>query len=869
MDLLVCCCLTVPPGSHHVMFTTKKSITDVWPVNKKRFLVLVDPETITSDEGAASSIPTIAYLVSKGAKVIVTCSYGNICGIPFGPHDQLREVIIKAFQQEGGLGLTSFFATLTQQQQNQIIEELTSGAALNRSVEKTAHFAAFPTDAKLKAITSLFPSSCFSAASTLPVAMRLRSLLPGVPVEHAEDPLRAQVGVGQLNPGSVLVLENLRLYRGDVSRSGEDRKIIAEILASYCDVFVNDSFATAADVKSITIDVPRLLRHGAAGMLLSKELAYFRRLLTHPAKPVGVVVGGTHLEAKLPLIYSLVSKVDKILIAGEVALPFLAAKGLSAGKGYNPSLAIEIDGECIPILHIASKILRQAAATGVTLVLPVDHVGHACRQRSDQPVLVPTPSVPAELFSLDAGPSTIQLFADEIRNCRTIVWTGTFGMTTAGFEAGTESFARILASSGIFSVVAGNNTTRCVRKIGAGNGMSHLSSGGLACLELLKVNLLPAVEALSDASSTIDQRAITSVVDLLRHLPLFSGCTAHQLNQLAKRTVKRVYGAGDFLVYDGDKYTSMFVVASGSLVACPKVLYGCSNAARRILKGHVVGLYEFVTRHASTETVQAAEPETTVYQLSSSALKEVMSEAPEFAQQLVTNLSHPLRVIATAEHKSHSTNETALHCDLTQSRCPLPTKFSGKWTTIFIEAAVELLLHNLALHYRPFAARAGTCIGARPFNGAAARVLFSILRNLIYYRVSPMSPYIAAFCSAALTTPLRLLASGVPLHTVTAESIITSGSISAVISLAPAAAHALLLKSRSQLELTRRRSLRSGQATAIAAFCKVVIGCLLFPLVATRNKCAINVGTFTFYALKQVLGLLCTLLLKRVVKQCV
>jgi 3-phosphoglycerate kinase/CRP-like cAMP-binding protein len=852
------------------MFSAKKTVTDIWPVNKKRFLVLVDPETVTSEDGAASSIPTIAYLVSKGARVVVGCSFGSIKGMPLNLPDGQREAIINAFQHEEGLGLTALFASLSQQDQAIILEGLPSPSSspTTRGMEKVTTFSALETDVKLKAISARFPTVAFSKSSTLPVAQRLELLLPGVLVHHVEDPLRAIQDVNNMPPSSVLVLENLRLYRNDVSSSSEERASMAEIVASYCDVFVNDSFATAADVKSITVEVPKLMRHGAAGMLLSKELSYFRRLLTHPAKPVGVVVGGTHLEAKLPLIYSLVGKVDKILVAGEVALPFLAARGISAGKGYDPTQIIQVDGENVVIQHLANKILRQAAATGVSIVLPIDHIAHTHRGRTPLPTIVPNASIPSDVFALDAGPMTIQLFADEIRSCRTIVWTGTFGMTTEGFEAGTEAFARILANSGIFSVVAGNNTTRCVRRIGASLGMSHLSSGGMACLELLKVNLLPAVEALSDASSTLDSASICSVAELLKHLPLFSGCSTHQLQQLAKKTTKRVYAAGDFLLYDGDKYSSMFVVASGSLVACPKALYGCSNAARRITKGHVVGLYEFVSRHPSSETVQVAENDTVVYQLSCAALKEVTNETPDFSSQLVANLSQPLRVIAEAEHRSNSQNAVILHRDLTQSRCPLPSKVDGKWTTIVVEAAIEALLHTLALRYRPFTFQAGTCIVAQPFRGVVARVAFSILRNLIYFHLAASNPYIAAICSAALTTPLRLLSVGTPLHTITFDTLVANASISVVLAIAPIATHALLLETRSQLELTRRRSLRSSQAIAVASLCKVIVGLLVFPLAASRNRCQRNVATFVLYAVKQVLSLLLTLLVRRGLKLC-
>lgn len=853
------------------MFSAKKSLTEVWPVNKKRFLVLVDPETVTSEDGAASCIPTIAYLVAKGARVIVTCSFGSIKGMPLNLPDVSRETIIKAFQREEGLGLTALFASLSQQDQASILEELpsTPSSPTSRVTERLTLFSSFGTDEKLTAIAARFPSLAFTKSTTLPVAKRLEVLLPGVSVQHAEDPLRAAQEVTQMPPSSVLVLENLRLYRNDVSSIGEERKSMAEIVASYCDVFVNDSFATAADVKSITVEVPKLLKHGAAGMLLTKELSYFRRLLTHPAKPVGVIVGGTHLEAKLPLIYSLVGKVDKILVAGEVALPFLAARGLSAGKGYDPAQTIQVDDESVLIHHFANKILRQAAATGVAIILPVDHVAHVQREGTQHPIVVPTASIPPDLFALDAGPLTIQLFAEEIRNCRTIVWTGTFGMTTAGFEAGTESFARILANSGIFSVVAGNNTTRCVRRIGAGNGMSHLSSGGLACLELLKVNLLPAVEALSDASSTLDQASISTVAELLKHLPMFSGCSSHQLHLLAKKTTKRVYAAGDFLVYDGDRYTSMFVVACGSLVACPKALYGCSNAARRVTKGHVVGLYEFVSRHPSNETVQVAENDTVIYQLSCAGLKEAVNEASDLSSQLVANLSKPLRVIAEAEHRSNCKIDAILLRDLTQCRCPQPSKVDGKWGTILVEAAVEVLLHTLALRYRPFHSQAGTCIAAQPMRGIGVRVVFSVVRNLIYHHVvATSSPYIAAISSAVLTTPLRMLAGGTPLHTITFDALAANASMSVVLSLAPIATHALLLESRSQLELTRRRSLRSSQAVAVAALCKIIVGLLAFPVVAARNHCQRNAATFTLYAMKQVLGLLLTLLLRRGLKLC-
>lgn len=856
------------------MFSTKKSVTDVWPINKKRFLVLVDPETVTDEEGAASCIPTIAFLLSKGAKVIVACSFGNIRGVPLNLSDKHREGAIRAFQNEEGMGLTSFFSALTQKEKVDVLSHVEGLSAFAKSCSathgtgKTTFFEELPTETKLSAILSRYPSATFARASTLQLVEKFQRLLEGVTVVHAEDPLHAHEAVERMAPKSMILLENLRFYRNEVSKNADDRRSMAEVIASYCDVFVNDSFATAADLKCSTVEIPRLLRHGAAGLLLTKELSYFRRLLTHPARPIGVVVGGTHLEAKLPLIYSLVGKVDKILIAGEVALPFLAAKGLCAGKGYDESQCVELDGETVRVRQLASKILRQAAATGVSIVLPSDHVTHTDREETRDSTITCGASIPSELFSLDAGPATLQSFAEEIRTCRTIVWTGTFGMTTVrGFESGSEHFAQVLAGSGIFSVVAGNNTTRCVRKVGAGNGMSHLSSGGMACLEILKANLLPAVEALSDANSDLDQKAVASVVNLLRHLPLFSGCGSHQLSLLAKKAVRRAYAAGDFLIYDGDRYTSMFLVSSGSLMACPKSLYGCSSAARKVVRGHAVGLYEFVTRHASTETVQVAENDTVVYQLPCTALKEAMNEAPEFSSQLVANLSHPLRMIAAAEHQTHMRTDVVLLEDISHSRCPLPSRSIGRWGSVAVEVVMECLLHKVSLRYHPQCLQSGSCVLARVAHGLGARILFSIVRNFVYHLIAPNNPFVAALCSAVTTVPLRLLASGVPLHGMQVDDALDAAALSAVASLAPIASHALLLNMRSLLELAQRKSLRSAQVIALAAACRVCVGLVAFPFIAHRNRCERSALTFTFYALKQVLGLLLTMVLNRIVKQ--
>lgn len=859
------------------MIGAKRALADIWPVNKKRFFVLVDPESVTTEDGAPSCVPTIAHLVAKKAKVIIASSFGNLDGIQINVTEKQRETALKAFADESGFGYTNFFANLSPKEKLNVLAKFSSpppsSCAVARGTGKTTFFASRPVEEKVKVLSDLYPNVRFTSNSASSIAQKIETILSGVKVTLVADPLNAFAAIAAMNPGEVVVLENLRFYQNETSSHADDRHAMAEILASYADVFVNDSFATAHEVKASTVALPKILRHGAAGLLMEKELSYFKRLLTHPARPTGVVVAGTHLDEKLRLVASLVGKVDKILVAGEVALPFLAAKGLPAGKGFNASQTVSVNGESIRVDQLAARILRQAAATGVQILLPIDHVTHNLPEATRVPYVTQSAAIPTELYGLDVGPATVQLFAQEVRSCRTVFWSGTLGHASIeGFETGTVNFAKSLASAGVFSVVGGRHTTKCVRAAGVATSMSHLCSGGVACLEVLQANLLPAVEAISDAVGELDQSTVTSVNELLRHLPLFSGCTAHQLSIISKKAVRRVYTSGDFLVYDGDRFTSMFVVAKGSLVACPKSLYGKSTAVRRVAKGHAIGLYEFITLHASAETVQVSENDTVVYQLSHAALNEAINESPELTAQLVVNLSEPLRVIALGEHSSCGSECAVFARDLLSSRVPKPVVEDKASKALNVDIVNDVIttaaLHKVALEYRPFRSETGTCAIAQPYGGIAARLLLSVLRNVIFHQsLSSVGPIASSVLSAVATTPLRLLASGTPLHKITTDDAVDAALVSGAVSLAPAAAHYLFVSLRSKHEVANRSSLNDFQSTALAALCRVIVGVFAFPLIARRSADLLNLRSFAFYLLKQVASLLLETVLNRTVRQ--
>jgi phosphoglycerate kinase len=317
-----------------------------------------------------------------------------------------------------------------------------------------------------------------------PVAQRLGELL-GSKVQYATDCIgpEAEAASKALAPGECLVLENLRFR--DAEEAGD--AAFAAALARNGDVYVNDAFGTAhrahASVSVVCKHLP-----SAAGLLMQKELDAFARVLQSPARPFVAILGGAKVSDKLPVIENLLPKVDALIVGGAMAYTFLLQMGRKVGTSL-----VEKD-----LLAEAGRVLAAARAQKKALLLPVDHVC-AAEFKADSPTSVHDGDIPDSRMGLDIGPRTVQLYVAALQGARTVVWNGPMGVfEMPAFAAGTEALAKAVAAAtgtGAFTVVGGGDSVAAAEKTGVVGRLSHVSTGGGACLELLVGKVLPGVAA--------------------------------------------------------------------------------------------------------------------------------------------------------------------------------------------------------------------------------------------------------------------------------------------------------------------------------------------------------------------------------------
>src|SRR2546421_9142728 len=331
--------------------------------------------------------------------------------------------------------------------------------------------------------------------SLRPVAEHLSELL-GSPVAFAEDCVgpEAREKVGQLKDGDVLLLENLRFHKEE--EKNDDA--FARELASLCDLYVNDALGTAHRAHASTVGITKYVERAAAGLLMEKELEYLGRVLENPERPFAAILGGAKVSDKIPVINSLITRrVNKILIGGAMAYTFFKAEGFTTGKSL-----VEDD-----MLDTARKIKQRAEAEGVRLVLPTDHQVVDSYDPLHSRKTIPIEFTNAGLVGLDIGAETVALFADEIRDAKTIIWNGPMGVfEEKGFEEGTVGVARAVAEAadrGATVIVGGGDSVAAIHQAGVADKITHISTGGGATLEFLAGDELPGVAALSDKNPKV------------------------------------------------------------------------------------------------------------------------------------------------------------------------------------------------------------------------------------------------------------------------------------------------------------------------------------------------------------------------------
>jgi phosphoglycerate kinase len=328
--------------------------------------------------------------------------------------------------------------------------------------------------------------------SLRPVADRLAELL-GQPVTLATDAAgeSARVIAETIDQGEVALLENVRFEPAETSKDDAARGELAARFAALADLYVGDGFGAMHRKHASVYDTPLLLPH-AAGQLVLAEVAVLQQLTTSPARPYVVVLGGAKVSDKLAVIGNLVTKADRLLIAGGMAYTFLAAQGHRVGSSL-------LETELIPQV---TAVLADAAKAGVEVVLPVDHVVADRFAADAQPQLVPGPDIPGHTMGLDIGPATRELFARNLADAKTVFWNGPPGVFEfPAFAAGTLAVAEAISAVTGLTVVGGGDSAAAVRQLNLpGDAFSHISTGGGASLEYLEGRPLPGLAALEDGS---------------------------------------------------------------------------------------------------------------------------------------------------------------------------------------------------------------------------------------------------------------------------------------------------------------------------------------------------------------------------------
>ena len=325
--------------------------------------------------------------------------------------------------------------------------------------------------------------------SLKPVAEKLSELL-GKKVKLSPDCIGAEVKklVQEMNPGDVLLLENLRFHEEEEKNDPEFSKQLAEL----GDVYVNDAFGSAHRAHASTEGVTKYIKLNASGYLMQKELDYLGSAISNPARPYCAILGGAKISGKIDVIQNLLDKVDTMIIGGGMAYTFFKAQGLEIGKSLLEEEKLEM----------AKELLAKISKSKVKFLLPVD-ITIADEFKNNSPSkIVNINEIPADKMGLDIGPKTIKLFRDELLSSKTIVWNGPMGVFEIdNFAKGTNAIAQALVEAtvkGAITIVGGGDSAAAISKAGLDDKVSHVSTGGGASLEFLEGKILPGVVALND-----------------------------------------------------------------------------------------------------------------------------------------------------------------------------------------------------------------------------------------------------------------------------------------------------------------------------------------------------------------------------------
>lgn len=430
----------------------KMTIRDI-NVKDKKCLTRVDfnvpmvDGVITDENRIQGAIPTIQYLLEHGAKVILCSHMGK-------PHNIF-----------------------------------TPGFSLDKK-EKAA-IEALPTDeraaAKQKYIDKALKGDV-KKFSLKPVADRLSEIFPGK-VTFATDLVGddAHKKVAALKDGECVLLENTRFDAGEEKNSEE----LCKKLADFCEIYVNDAFGTAHRAHATTAGI---VEYGYApiavsGFLIEKELKFLGAAVETPERPFVAILGGAKVSDKINVIDNLINKCDSLIIGGGMAYTFLKALGHSVGDSL-----LEADK-----VELAKGLMEKARSKGVKLLLPLDNVVANAFSNDADIKIIASDEIPNGWQGLDIGPKTIELYANEVKSAKTVIWNGPMGVfEMENFAKGTRAVAEALANTDAVTIIGGGDSAAAVALLGYADKMTHISTGGGASLEYLEGKELPGIACLNE-----------------------------------------------------------------------------------------------------------------------------------------------------------------------------------------------------------------------------------------------------------------------------------------------------------------------------------------------------------------------------------
>ncbi len=331
----------------------------------------------------------------------------------------------------------------------------------------------------------------------------------GVKVQFAPDCAKAQEAAAALQPGDVLLLENLRFYAEEEGKPvGIDKEDpaykqakeemkgkqaeFAKTLASYADIYVNDAFGTAHRKHASTAVIADSFDadHKMLGYLMEKEVTAVDNILSNIKRPFTAIMGGSKVSSKIGIIENLMDKVDNLILCGGMTYTFAKAMGGEVGNSICENDKLEL----------ALSIIEQAKAKGVNLVLADDCVAGDDFKNDCNTQILPVKEIPAGWEGLDAGPEARKAFAAAIVPAKTILWNGPAGVFEMdNFAVGSKAIAEAIAeatANGAFSLIGGGDSVACINKFGMADKVSYISTGGGALLEAIEGKVLPGIAAI-------------------------------------------------------------------------------------------------------------------------------------------------------------------------------------------------------------------------------------------------------------------------------------------------------------------------------------------------------------------------------------